>query len=134
MIEIILSNIPGIVGSILLACFGAYLVWRNGHKSRLAAAAATFRAAIDPDAFTNWSGHDLHKALAQAFPAHKAAAHEFKRYLGPIDKLRLDRAWGEYHGGNEECPDFFKLYCIPASGPKLLKQRLGALRNAGNHT
>lgn len=105
--------------------------WR---RARLAAAAVAFRAAIDPEVSSNWGGHNLHKALIQAFPAHKKAVVEFRHYLRGKDRLRLEQAWGNYHGGSEENPDFFVMYCVPANGPELLKQRLEALRGAGKHT
>jgi hypothetical protein len=46
--------------------------------------------------------------------------------------MRLDLAWNKYHGGNEECPDFFKEYCIKENGPDLIKQRLTKLKSIGN--
>lgn len=97
-------------------------------------AAATFRATIDPSVFAGLRGHPLHGALIQIFPKHLAAAHEFRRYLGPIDRWRFRKAWHAYHGGSEENPDWFVRYCLPNNGPALLVQRLEALRSAANQT
>lgn len=134
LIESIVANSYAIAGAIFSACLAGYIGLLVNRKSRLAAAAATFRAAIDPEAFTRWRGHDLHKALVRDFPAHKKAVVEFRHYLRGKDRLRLEQAWAKYHGGSEENPDFFVMYCIPANGPELLKQRLEALRDAGKHT
>lgn len=134
MIEAFLNNPYGIIGVVLLACFSAYLAWRNGHKTRLASAATTFRSAIDPTVFSGLRGHPLHGALIKHFPAHLAATHEFRRYLGFIDRWRFRKAWRAYHGGSEENPDWFTHYCLPNDGPLLLVHRLETLRNAANQT
>ncbi len=98
------------------------------------AAAATFRAAIDPSVFGDLRGHQLHAALIQVFPRHRAAAVEFRRYLRNIDRLRFNKAWQAYHGGDEECPDWCVMYCLPANGPQLLKERLEGILNAASQT
>lgn len=140
MIEAFFSSPYSILGAILLASFAGYIAWRNGHKARIAVAAATFRAAIDPTVFYSFNGsvalhgHVLHAALIQTFPAHMAAAHEFRRYLNPIERWRFSRAWKAYHGGSEEHPDWFMRYCLPNNGTQLLTQRLEALRDVANQT
>lgn len=130
----ILANAYVILGAFLLACFGAHLAYRNGHKARLAAAAAVFRAAINPAAFAGFQGHYLHAALVQAFPAHLAASKEFRRYLSSIDRLRFNKAWNAYHGGDERYPDWLARYCVPAGGPALLIYHLETLRNIAGQT
>ena len=103
-------------------------------------AAATFRAAIDPEIANRFDGHALHAALLGslagngrqiegAYYKHRRAFHEYRRYLGPIGRHRINRAWNEYTGGNEECPDFLVKYCLSPAKIKLLKNRLEALRN-----
>lgn len=126
----------------LLAAAGACAAWFIPHRlsfwrerrARLAAAAASFRATIDPSVFAGLRGHPLHGALIQAFPKHLAAAHEFRRYLGPIDRWRFRKAWRTYHGDSEENPDWFVRYCLPNNGPELLVQRLEALRSTASQT
>jgi len=145
MLEIILNNFYPISGAILLACFAGYIAYRNGRKVRLAQAAAVFRTAIDPHIFRDLTGHALHGALYSvsacngkiidgAFPKHKNAVNEFRRYLNPIERFCLNHAWNKYTGGNDDCPNFFVMYCGSENGAKLLKSRLEALRDVGNHT
>jgi len=129
----LLSNPWPAIGAILLAAWVGYIAYRNNRRNRLAAAAATFRSAIDPSAFSGIRGHQLHGALIKAFPAHCEAAKEFRRYLGPIDRFRFERAWRAYHGGDEEHPKFTPYY-IPDNGPEILFQRLEALKRAANQT
>lgn len=128
------NNIPAIVGSILLACLAGYIAWRNAKKVRIANAALIYRNSIDPEKFNEFKGHILHNALAQTFPEFKKTVHEFRLYVSIIDRYRLDRAWKEYNGGDEECPDFLVMYCISDNGPLLLKQRLGKLKKIGEIT
>jgi hypothetical protein len=133
MDEILTTNFYSICGAVLSACFVAYLAWRVGHKARLATAAATFRASINPDAFATFQGHALHAALIQTFPAHRAAAVEFRRYLRAVDRLRFANAWQAYHGGDEQHPDFVPYY-VHDGGPQLLIRRLEGLRDAARQT
>ena len=63
MIEAFLSNPYFAFGAILLACFGGYIRYRIAQKTRLALAAAAFRAAIDPAIFYGLHGNSLHGAL-----------------------------------------------------------------------
>ena len=138
MIEAFLSNPYFAFGAILLACFGGYIRYRIAQKTRLALAAAAFRAAIDPAIFYGLHGNSLHGALIKQFPAHCAAAHEFRRYIGPIDRWRFRKAWEAYHGGTEEYPDFLPYYIGKKEGfdfgHELLINRINALRNAASQT
>ena len=115
----------------LIGVLGAFQIQRYLGRRE---AAATFRAAINPSFFAGLRGHRLHGALIQAFPKHLAAAHEFRRYLGPIGRWRFSVAWKAYHGGSEEHPDWFVRYCLPNNGPELLAQRLESLRSAASQT
>ena len=121
----------GICGALVLA----WIVYRFNdtldRRKSLRTAAEVFRNAINPEIFKEMRGHILHGALIQTFPELKKTVNEFNLHLGTIGKISLDRAWKEYHGGDEECPDFFKMYCIHDNGPSLLKQRLQNLRKAG---
>jgi hypothetical protein len=133
MIEELLSNPIPAIGAILLAAWVGHIAYRNSRKSRLAEAAATFRSSIAPSAFSGMRGHQLHGALIRAYPVHREAAKEFRRYLGPITKYRFERAWRAYHRGDEEHPEFTPYY-IRESGPETLFLRLEALKRAANQT
>ena len=133
MIETFFSNPYSVIGTVLLVCLGAYLNWRVGHKARLAAAAANFRITFDHAMFSGIHGHQLHGALIREVPKHRAAATEFRRFLGPLDNLRFNRAWKDYHGGNDEYPDFVPYY-IRDNGCQLLIKRLENLRNVADQT
>ena len=115
-------------------CFVNWLCRRVFSGGRRAAAAATFRTAINPSIFTGLRGHQLHGALIKAFPAHITAAHELMCYLGYVDRRRFSKAWNAYHGGSEKQPDWFVIYCLPDRGTELLVQRIEALRNAASQT
>ncbi len=133
--EIIPTTSAIVLVAALIGVIGAFQVQRYLGRRE---AAVAFRATIDPTVFSSFngrlmlSGHVLHAALIEVFPAHLAAAHEFRRYLGPVDRWRFRKAWHAYHGGSEEYPDWFKRYCLPDNGPQLLVQRLEALRNAAS--
>jgi hypothetical protein len=132
----------GVVAAFTGAFFVQWFAQRLNHalaiqrdrRNNLTAASIAFRTAINPELFNEMRGHYLHAALAQTFPDLKKAVHEFRLHLGVAGKISLNRAWKEYHGGEEEYPDFFKTYCIPDHGPSLLKQRLENLRKAGEIT
>ena len=127
MLDTLFANYYAIVGAVLLACLGAYLSWRVGHKGRAAVAASALRSAMDPKAFTGLHGHHLHGALIRAFSSHCAAAHEYRRYLSPMGRWRFHQAWRQYHGGSEEHPAFVAYY-VSDEGPQLLVRRLERLR------
>jgi hypothetical protein len=133
MIEAFFSNPYAVIGALLLASFIGYVTHRTNRKGRTAGAAATFRAAIDLSVLSKLQGHQLHGALIKVFPKHRDAAREFRRYLGPISRLRFHYTWRAYHGGNEEHPNFTQYY-IGEDGPELLLQRLEAIKNAANQT
>ncbi|MDD5391128.1 MAG: hypothetical protein PHD37_17465 [Gallionellaceae bacterium] len=115
----------------LVGVLGAFQVHRYMGRCH---AASIFRAAIDPTVFSGLNGHALHGALIKVFPYHLAAAKEFRRYLGPIDRWRFRKAWIAYHGGSEDQPDWFVLYCVPENGNQLLVNHLESLVNATNQT
>jgi hypothetical protein len=111
--------------------FGGFVAYRNNRINRTVAAAKNFRSAINPEAFNDIRGHILHGALIKHFPVLKIAVHEYRIYLGLFDRIRLNRAWKEYHGGNEKHPNLFNQYCLPTNGPVLLKDRLKKLKENG---
>lgn len=129
--EIVSNSSAIVLIAALIGVLGAFQVQRYLGRRE---AAAAFRATIDPSVFAGLRGHLLHGALIQIFPKHIAAAHEFRRYLSPIDRWRFRKAWRAYHGGSEEHPDWFVRYCLPRNGPQLLTERLEALRNAASQT
>lgn len=121
------------MSSVVVAFIGGYVALRVSRGGRLASAAATFRATIDPGVFVNQHGHALHGVLVKQFPIYRSAVGEFRRYLGPIDKFRLQKAWRDFHGGNEEHPNFTPYY-TKELGHLILKERLETLRNVAQYT
>ncbi|WP_024296697.1 hypothetical protein [Methylomicrobium lacus] len=130
-----------ILAALITVCGNLYANKRN----RIAQAAVPFRSAIDPNAIDGLQGHTLHGALLGVaagngqriegvFHKHKRAYVEFRRYLYGSDLNRLDTAWYEYVGNNEESPDFFVMYCGSEDKSRSLKNRLETLRDAGSHT
>lgn len=130
---------------VLFAPFATHRLslWRE-QRARQVGAAATFRAAIDPGFIGDLRGHALVLALVGAqhgtgpridgiYAKHRRAVNEFRHYLGPIDRFRLNRVWEAYHGGNEDCPDFLVLYGITQDGPERLKKHIETLRNVVSH-
>jgi len=141
-------NITGPEATIIACVVAAFVTFYIRHKNAVAAAAVLFRATIDPEFIGDLHGHPLESALLGAtagslaggfkveglYWKHRRAVNEFRHYLGPIDRCRLDRAWKAYHGGNEDYPNLFVMYCLPPNGPELLKHRLESLRKIGSHT
>ncbi len=75
--------------------------------------------------------------IAGAYAKHKRAVREFRFHLSKKERRRLDEAWNEYTGGNEDYPDFFVMYGMPGDGcpdkgQQLLRQRLEKLRSIGS--
>lgn len=124
----------GIVGCLGIAWIGYRISDTLNRRNSLRVAAGVFRNAINPEIFKEMRGHILHGALIQTFPGLKKTVNEFRLHLGTIGKISLDHAWKEYHGDDEECPDYFKMYCIHDNGSFLLKQRLEQLRKVGEIT
>lgn len=124
----------GIVGGLGIAWLGYRISDTLNRRNSLRIAAGVFRNAINPEMFKELRGHALHGALIQSFPDLKKTVQEFRLHLGAAERISLNRAWKEYHGGEVEYPDFFKTYCIPDHGPSLLKQRLENLRKIGEIT
>ncbi|WAR44209.1 hypothetical protein [Methylomonas rapida] len=88
------------IALLILACIGAYFVWRNNFKTRQANAAATFRAAFDltlSDLRNSESNsvNATYDILMASFPAHESAVLEFSRFLGFNRKAFLE-AWHKY--------------------------------------
>ena len=127
MTELIIANFYPIAAAILLACFVGYINWRNNLKVRQADAASEFRNIINISDYSTYSGHALVNALTVDFPTQKAAVHEFRIHLNPIQRFSFNKAWNAYHGGNENAPDFLVLYGIPKNGNEILKHNLNAL-------
>jgi len=107
MIETIVANQMVIVGTLVLACFGAYLTWRNGYKGRVAAASTKFRATVLA-AFSglyphevNWPSRssDIAHMLKEKFPELQAAVSEFRPYVPWWRRRAFDKAWFMYRLG-----------------------------------
>lgn len=96
MIELVMDNIVTIVGTVLTACFVAYLAYRNGVKVRQASAASNFRTAIDSSCTIGLYNSFQVDAFRAAFAVHKEAARIFKGHLFGRSKRRFNKAWNEY--------------------------------------
>ncbi len=109
MIEAFFSNIYAILGTVLLACFGGYIAWRNGHKARIAIACITFRSDVLGALSglypipVNWpdSGGAVNHMLAAAFPALQRAVAEFRDVLPRRKRRGFDKAWHAYRAGSD---------------------------------
>jgi len=136
---IFITATMGIAGIVLTHV----LAGKRDKRSNLISASIAFRFAIDVECLDKFDDHHLLLALDHGLVGnpgekiegeyfkHKRAVREFRSYLGIIDRCRLDRAWEEYHGGDEEHPDLGQ-YCFQNDGHKILKRRLCRLKNIGN--
>ena len=112
MIEAFFSSLYSVAGAVLLACFVAYLAWRNGHKVRVAVAAATFRAAFgnavlalagnsDTSSTVVFQNHGCHLAAIDAFRPYVAwyRRRSFRRAVeGYAVQANIQRAKGPLEG------------------------------------
>jgi hypothetical protein len=144
----------GLVAGLVTMILGGWVVQRINHslavhrerQSKIVTAAAIFREAIDLEAIAGLAGDKLLNVLCMEpiiregvklegiFFKHKRAIHEYRINLNRRDRLRLDKAWGKYHGGDEDCPTehLFYHYCVPSDGPEKLRKRLEALKSLAN--
>ncbi len=154
MLDAIIGNIIGGAISATIGGFiGYYSARRVAAYSAKIQAAIIYRNALDSDFIQNLTGHILVNALQGvvtgsldgnvriegAYARHKRAVREFKYHLDRKERDSLDKAWNEYHGGNEDYPDFFVMYGMPGDkdkepdrGQQLLKHRLEKLRSIGS--
>ena len=95
------------IGTIVVALFGIVaahrLAYSRERKSRLAAAAATFRNAFAPELAVLKSPHtetDGRTLLLDAFSRHSQAAEVFQHHLGWLGKRRFIRAWNRLHSAH----------------------------------
>ncbi len=109
VIQTIDSNWPAILGAFLLACFGAYLAWRNGYKARRAAAAAKFRGAVLTSLQglypvpVAWPKNDLRirEELKERFPGLQTGVAEFETYVPWYKRKAFAESWSRYRLGDE---------------------------------
>jgi hypothetical protein len=138
----IFTFISGLIILVLTNRLNHTLQLRRERHKNLIPAAKEFRTTIDTERLKNLRGRQLEAALCGTtagtgekfegeFFKHKRAINEFRTYLGPINRFRLNRAWKKYHGGKEEYPSLFKRYCFPEDGPDLLIKHLKNLRKFG---
>lgn len=128
MTEAFLSNPYAIIYAVLLACFVAYLAWRNGHKVRTAAACSAFHTAVLSSLNglyphpTKWpQGTAINEVLSAAFPALQAAVTEFRRFVPWWRRSAFDRAWFSYHHGTgRDCDKNYYIHYTDISDPLVL--------------
>lgn len=107
----VLSNPWPIAGAILLACFGAYLVYRNNRLNRRAVAAAEFRNAFSGElaSLSSPVPPKLPELLIAAFPRHSAAFERFRHHLPSLRRRQFEESWRKYHSGHEFDADKFEV-------------------------
>jgi hypothetical protein len=139
--DAIVSNADAILSAVLLACFGAYLAYRNSRLSRRAAAADRFNAAFSPalafldKARRHGSYHDRPDAsafLREAFVSHAAAIEEFRPFVSLMRRKAYEKVWKEYcdiaHAGTVEA--VFMAESIDPDDPwKALQDQIRAILN-----
>ena len=88
-LDLMLNKYVAISGAILMACFGAYLVYRNNAINRYAAASAKFRSSL-LNIFTglyplpdNWpsNGVAIDGMLREIFPKLQSSVAEFRPHI-----------------------------------------------------
>ncbi len=100
-IEFIISNFWIISGAILLACFGAYLAYRNNAINRYAAASTKFRSSVLEILSglyplpTHWpkDGLAIDPILRAAFPKLQVAVAEFRPHVLWFRRKAFDESW-----------------------------------------
>lgn len=102
--EFLIVNFNAIASAILLACFTAYLVWRNNFKSRQANYAAAFRAAFS-DAILNLREIDVPSGqVVSAFRLqHLNAIQEFRGRVPYFRRSGFSKAENSYRQCCENC-------------------------------
>ncbi len=101
MIEDVLANPNAVFGSILLACFVAWLGYRTAHRGRRAAACVTFRSAVLTELGSIYPNpaawpEDIDAFLRSHFTALQTAVENFRPFVPRWNRWRFDRAWFRY--------------------------------------
>ena len=127
MIEAFFSNYNAVSGAILLACFVAYLAWRNGYKARVATASASFRTAFAGDLAVFESGsigdRDPMDYLRDAYPKHLEAVFAFSPFILNRHRRSFDADWNRYRYGEQEdgSPQTPETAAAPEDGIRFLE-------------
>ncbi len=101
MINIIINNIGKITGSILLASFVSYLIWRNKQKKRFNQAASVFRSKILAELeglypIPRYLEPDETNRFRESIPKIESAAAEFRHFVPSDSKSSFDTALKNY--------------------------------------
>lgn len=98
MIEAILSNLYVIAGTIVMACFMAYLSWRNGRKARIADASKVFRSEFS-DALRNLKNNKVATAtvVREMHTRHLTAIEDFRPNVGWLSLKSFKASATEYN-------------------------------------
>jgi len=107
LIDLLVEHGFAITGALLLACFAAFLAWRNNRKNRYASACIKFRADVLNELSglypvpSEWPEPPtlIRKVLVDKFPPLQVAVHEFRFSLNPIWRPFFDIAWNKYLNG-----------------------------------
>ena len=107
LLDLIFEYRFGIFGGILVASFGAHLVWRNNRKSRYAIACGKFRADVLSSLIglypspTSWPVEKISiiNELKKRLPMLQAAVAEFRPQVPFWERWLFDIAWRRYLNG-----------------------------------
>ncbi|MBL4679426.1 MAG: hypothetical protein JKY88_01735 [Pseudomonadales bacterium] len=108
MIEVIANNFWAISGSILLACFTAWLAWNHFLEVRRINASDKFRSIVLAELKeyypipTSWPEHsfDISYILREKFPALNEAVEEYSHFVK--DKSGFLSSWDTYRYGEKD--------------------------------
>jgi len=114
-----------------VACFTiAYNLWRSRREKRIETGKmlrASFDYAIET--VKDYNGElstRLIKTLTEYFPIQRNAAHEFRLHIHGCELRRFNKAWKEYHGNDEDNPNFTQ-YALADDPSSLFLQRIKAI-------
>lgn len=105
MLECIANNFNTVAGSVIAACFVAYLGWRTFLKTRAVQASDKFRATIldelkelYPEGIYAKNGIEVRKALKRCHDSINKAVIEYMEHVK--DSRGFQGAWNEFSGLN----------------------------------
>jgi len=140
---IVFPVIAGIIIALVNQVLNHTLSSRRERRKTLVEVSAKFRSVISIERIAPFREYHLFDGLERGlvpghgeifegeYFKHKRAVHEYRIYLRFYDRVRLNKAWKKYHGGDEENPDLLQ-YCNRDDGPKILRKRLEKLRSIAN--
>ena len=102
-LDFLVTNFWPIAGSILLACFVAWLGYRTVYHGRRAGACAAFRTTLNRELLSllsSWPSN-IDTVLISRYPVIESAVREFRYYVPWWRRHSFDRAWFIYLHGSD---------------------------------